>query len=453
MFAPVVARRARRGAAGARLRVDGLRRPVGGRGAADPGRRRRPAAGRDGLHRDLARRHHRRRHARPGRRAARPAAPRRRPGRGRRGALPRHLRPGPRQHDRRAAARRHHRRRERRRSRRLPVRRQRHRQPRHRGPRLAAARPRHRDRRRPARARPHVPLDGRAARPPQPVPRRSPRSPRPSRPTTRSPDARHPSDRGAGLAPQDRAGVRPRGGRTRLVRARPHQDLPVRGRARHGRDGPVRPAVPGGVRRHGRRLLRPVPGARGARQGRPERRHHPRGRRLARRDAGLPLRHRGAEAGLAAAAVQRVGARGVRADRAGRGQRRRRDAYDRRARGRRLADQREQGVHHQLRHRHHQAGHGHRRDRSDVERQEGDQLDPRARADARVHRRAAVRQGRLERLRHPPADVRGRARAGGEPARRSAAAATPTSCTSWTRAASRSPRCRPASRRAASTRA
>jgi alkylation response protein AidB-like acyl-CoA dehydrogenase len=43
-----------------------------------------------------------------------------------------------------------------------------------------------------------------------------------------------------------------------------------------------------------------LPGARGAREGRSERRHHARGRRLARRHADLPVRHRGAEAALAA---------------------------------------------------------------------------------------------------------------------------------------------------------
>ena len=80
-----------------------------------------------------------------------------------------------------------------------------------------------------------------------------------------------------------------------VVRARPDQDVPVRGRARHGRDGAVRPAVPGGARRDGRRLLRAVPGPRGARPRRPERRHHARGGGLARRDAGLPVRQRAAE--------------------------------------------------------------------------------------------------------------------------------------------------------------
>jgi alkylation response protein AidB-like acyl-CoA dehydrogenase len=50
--------------------------------------------------------------------------------------------------------------------------------------------------------------------------------------------------------------------------------------------------------------------------------------------------------------------------------------------------------------------------------EEGDQLDPGAGPDRGLHRRAGVRQGRLARLRHPPADLRRRPRAGGEPARR-----------------------------------
>jgi alkylation response protein AidB-like acyl-CoA dehydrogenase len=102
---------------------------------------------------------------------------------------------------------------------------------------------------------------------------------------------------------------------------------------------------------------------------------------------------------------------------AGRRQRRRRHPHDGGARGRQLAHQRQQGVHHQLGHRHHPPGHRHGRHRRDGQRQEGDQLDPRPGADARLHRRAGLRQGRLERLRHPPADLRGRAGAGGEPAR------------------------------------
>ena len=76
-----------------------------------------------------------------------------------------------------------------------------------------------------------------------------------------------------------------------------------------GQDGPVRPAVPGGGRRHGRRLLRAVPRPRGAGPGRLQCRDHAGGRDLARRDADLPLRHRRAEGDVAAAAGHRRGAR------------------------------------------------------------------------------------------------------------------------------------------------
>ena len=69
----------------------------------------------------------------------------------------------------------------------------------------------------------------------------------------------------------------------------------------------------------------------------------------------------------------------------------------------------------------------------------------------RVHRRAGVQQGRLERLRHPSADASTTCGCPRRTCSASAAAATRTSCASSTRAASRSPRCRSAPRRAAST--
>ena len=65
--------------------------------------------------------------------------------------------------------------------------------------------------------------------------------------------------------------------------------------AADGRDGAVRAAVPRGVRRHGRRLLRAVPGDRGAGPGRLVGGDHARGGGVARRDADLPVRHRRAE--------------------------------------------------------------------------------------------------------------------------------------------------------------
>ena len=58
-------------------------------------------------------------------------------------------------------------------------------------------------------------------------------------------------------------------------------DAAARHRRADGRAGPVRPAVPRGVRRAGRRLLRAVPRDRGARPRRPVARDHARGRRRA----------------------------------------------------------------------------------------------------------------------------------------------------------------------------
>ena len=80
-----------------------------------------------------------------------------------------------------------------------------------------------------------------------------------------------------------------------------------------------------------------------------------------------------------------------------------------------------------------------------------DLLDHRAVRHPRLHGRRPVLQGRLERLGHPGAVLRRRPRPGREPARRARAAATPSSCASSTRAASRSPPSRPAWPRAAWT--
>ena len=140
MFSPTVTRARGRGAGRPRLRVDVLRRPVGGRRAARPGGRRRRAAVRPRRHQlslgdtiGVATR-------RPGDRADRrlrrgrvspstssrctSTTPTARPSPTRSPALQR---------------RRHDVRRQRRRPRRLPVRQERHRQPRHRGPRLACS--------------------------------------------------------------------------------------------------------------------------------------------------------------------------------------------------------------------------------------------------------------------------------------------------------------------------
>ena len=91
---------------------------------------------------------------------------------------------------------------------------------------------------------------------------------------------------------------------------------------------------------------------RGARARRLVGRDHAVRAHVARHPADLPVRLRGAEAGVAAAAVRGRAARGVRADRARGGLGRRQHADARRARGRRVGDQRRQAVHHQRRHRH-----------------------------------------------------------------------------------------------------
>ena len=75
--------------------------------------------------------------------------------------------------------------------------------------------------------------------------------------------------------------------------------------------------------------------------------------------------------------VAGAGARRLRPDRARRGLRRRRDQDQGRARRRRVGRQRRQAVHHQLRLRDHQRGHGHRAHRHRRERRQGrDQHDP-----------------------------------------------------------------------------
>ena len=91
--------------------------------------------------------------------------------------------------------------------------------------------------------------------------------------------------------------------------------VPVRGGLGHGRHGSVRVAVPRRVRRHGWRLLRAVPCARGTGEGGSERGDHAGGGCVAGGDAGLSLRKRGAEATVAAAVDQRPRACGVRFDR------------------------------------------------------------------------------------------------------------------------------------------
>ncbi len=72
-----------------------------------------------------------------------------------------------------------------------------------------------------------------------------------------------------------------------------------------------------------------------------------------------------------------------------------------------MGDRRLQAVHHQLGNTDHALRHGHRGD-GERERAQGDLDDHRPQRHAGVHRRGTVRQGRLERLGHPSADVRRR---------------------------------------------
>ena len=110
--------------------------------------------------------------------------------------------------------------------------------------------------------------------------------------------------------------------------------------------------VPGGVRRRRRRHARLRAGCRGAHAGRLLGRDHALRAHLARDAADLPVRHRGTEARVDAAAVLGRAARGVRPDRARGRLGRREHAHAGAPRGRRMGDRRRQAVHHQRRHRH-----------------------------------------------------------------------------------------------------
>ena len=171
-----------------------------------------------------------------------------------------------------------------------------------------------------------------------------------------------------------------------------------------------------------------------------------------RRDADLPLRHRGAEAAVAAQALLRRDARRLRPDRARRRLRRRRHPHHRGARRRRVGDQRHEVLHHQLRHRHHRPDHrhrGHRHAEADGRKEISTHHRPvRHPRPHRAHRSTARSAGT------PPTPASCPSPTSASPRRTSSAseaAATPTSCASWTRAASPSPPCPPASPRAAST--
>src|SRR5690606_12740005 len=130
-----------------------------------------------------------------------------------------------------------------------------------------------------------------------------------------------------GRTPPHRGGVRARRGGAedrRLLRA---ARVPVRDRAGDGPHVPGRPAVPGGVRRHGRRLVRARGGPGGTGPGGLVGGHHAGGGGVAGRDAAAPVRHRGAEARVAAPTVLGRDPGRVRADGAGRRQRRGRDPH------------------------------------------------------------------------------------------------------------------------------
>src|SRR5215471_17460182 len=94
--------------------------------------------------------------------------------------------------------------------------------------------------------------------------------------------------------------------------------VPLRHRGQDGQARPVRAALPRGVRRDGRRHLRPLPCHRGTGQGRLVGSDHAGGGRGPGRHAGVPVRQRRAAAPLAARPVRGGAAGRVRAHRAGR---------------------------------------------------------------------------------------------------------------------------------------
>ena len=139
-----------------------------------------------------------------------------------------------------------------------------------------------------------------------------------------------------------------------------------------------------------------------------------------RRDADLPVRHRRAEAGLAAAALLRQGARRVRPDRSGRRLRCRAPPGpppgSTTANGSSTAPSSSSPTPAPTSPRWSPSP------RSPANRPDGTakeiSVDPGARPAPGLHCRAGVQQGRLERLGHPPAELRRRPGPRGEPARR-----------------------------------
>ena len=231
-------------------------------------------------------------------------------------------------------------------------------------------------------------------------------------------------------------------------------DTERRAAARHrradGRAGAVRPAVPEGVRRAGRRLLRPLPRGRGARARRPvasrSRSRPASGSARCRSSASAPRRRSSAGCPTCSPGSALAGFGLTEAER-GIGCRGHQDHGA--SRRRRVGDQRHQAVHHQLRHGDHELRHDHRGDRREGRRrrpQEGALHDHRAERHPRLHRRARLRQGRLAHLRHAPAHASRTCACPRRTCSGSAAAGSRTSSTSSTRAASRSPRSRGAAR-------
>ena len=199
------------------------------------------------------------------------------------------------------------------------------------------------------------------------------------------------------------------------------QVVPVRDRARARRARPDGDPVPGAVRRRRRRHARLRARRRGARAGRLLGGDHRVRAHLAGHGADLPVRQRGAEAGVDAGAVQRRAPRRLRPDRARGGNGRRQHADPRAPRRRRVGDRRRQAVHHQRRHR-----------RSPglvtitaLHRRGGDLEPDRAQRHAGLRAGRALPQDGLERLRHAPAALHRLPRARREPARRARRRAAP----------------------------
>ena len=189
-------------------------------------------------------------------------------------------------------------------------------------------------------------------------------------------------------------------------------DVPELGLRADGRARLPRPLLPGGVRRPGRRLLREPRARRGDRPlqlRRPDdghRRPHGHGD-----PAGLPVRHRGAEAEVPGAVDQGHEDLVARDHRAGRRLRRRRHPHPRGPRRRRVRHQRLEDLHHER--------HPRRLHRARHEDRPGRGLRrlhalPRRHRHARLHQGEEAREARHARVRHGAARVRRHARAGGE---------------------------------------